>query len=46
MMGRKQFSYPNLRIIKSLFILFIQYLFFEKLVQITLAEFFKDVIFH
>ena len=30
MMGRKQFSYPNLRIIKSLFILFIQYLFFEK----------------
>ncbi len=41
MMGRKQFSYPNLRIIKSFFILFIQYLFFcEKLVKITLAEFF------
>jgi len=28
MMGRKQFSYHNLRIIKILFILFIQYLFF------------------
>jgi len=26
-MGRKQFSYPNLISIKSLFILFIQYLF-------------------
>ena len=30
MMGRKQFSYPNLGSIKSLFILFIKYLFFEK----------------
>ena len=41
MMGRKQFSYLNLRIIKSLFILSIQYFFFEKdLVKITLAEFF------
>jgi len=41
MMGRKQFSYLNLRIIKSLFILFMQSLFFcEKLVKITLAEFF------
>ena len=41
MMGRKQFSYPNLRFIKSLFMLFILYLFFwEKLVKITLAEFF------
>jgi len=40
-MGRKQFSYPNLLSIKSLFILFIQYLLFrEKLVKITLAEFF------
>ena len=42
MMGRKQFSYPNLSIFKSFFILFIQYLFFfEKLLKITLAEFFK-----
>ena len=41
MMGRKQFSYPNLENIKTLFILSIQYLFFEKnLVKITLAEFF------
>ena len=41
MMGRKEFSYPNLLSIKSLFIPFIQYLFFwEKLVKITLAEFF------
>ena len=41
MMGRKQFSYPNLQISKSLFIPFVQYLFFwEKLVKITLAEFF------
>jgi len=41
MMGRKQFSYPNLGNIKTLFILFIQYLFFEKnLVKITLAEIF------
>ena len=41
MMGRKQFSYLNLLIIKSLFILVIKYLFFlEKLVEITLAEFF------
>jgi len=40
-MGRKQFSYPNLGNIKTLFTLFIQYLFFEKnLVKITLAEFF------
>ena len=40
-MGRKQFSYPNLGNIKTLFILFIQYLFFEKnLVKITLAEIF------
>ena len=37
MMGRKQFSYLNLHITKSLFIVFI---FFEKLVKITLAEFF------
>ena len=28
MMGRKEFSYPNLGNIKILFILFIQYLFF------------------
>ena len=41
MMGRKQFSYPNLGIIKSFFIIFVQYLFFEKkLVKITLAEIF------
>ncbi len=41
MMGRKQFSFPNLRSSKSLFISFVQYLFFwEKLVKITLAEFF------
>ena len=41
MMGRKQFSYPNLGNIKNLFILSIQYKFFEKnLVKITLAEFF------
>ena len=41
-MGRKQFSYPNLGNIKTLFILFIQYLLFEKnLVKITLAEFFQ-----
>ena len=31
MIARKQFSYPNLRSIKILFILFIQYLFFEKI---------------
>ena len=30
MMGRKQFSYPNIGIIKSFFMLFIQYFFFEK----------------
>ena len=30
-MGRKQFSYPNLRIIKSFFILLVQDLFFEKI---------------
>ena len=41
MMGRKQFSYPNLGNIKILLIISIQYLFFEKnLVKITLAEFF------
>ena len=41
MMGRKQFSYPNLGKFKTLFIQSIQYLFFEKdLVKITLAEFF------
>ena len=41
MMGRKQFSYPNSGNIKTLFILSIQYLFFEKnLVKITLAEYF------
>ena len=41
MMGRKQFPYPNLLIIKCLFIMFIQYLFFGKnLVKITLADFF------
>jgi len=40
-MGRKQFYYHNLCNIKTLFILSIQYLFFEKnLVKITLAEFF------
>ena len=40
-MVRKQFSYPNLGNIKTLFIHPIQYLFFEKnLVKITLAEFF------
>ena len=40
-MGRKQFSYPDLGNIKTLFILFIQYLFFEEnLVRITLSEFF------
>ena len=31
MMGRKQFSYPNLISIKSLFILVIKYLFFRKI---------------
>jgi len=40
MMGRKQLSYLNLRIIKSLFIQFMQIFFLEKLVKITLAEFF------
>ena len=41
MMGRKQFSYPNLGNFKTLFIQPIQYSFFEKnLVKITLAEFF------
>ena len=41
MMVHKQFSYPNLGNIKNLFLLSIQYLFFEKnLVKITLAEFF------
>ena len=41
MMGRKQFSYPNLGNIKTLFIQSIKYLFFEKnLAKITLAEFF------
>ncbi len=41
MMGRKQFSYPNLGNIKTLFLLSIQYLFFEEnLVKISLAEFF------
>ena len=39
MMGRKQFSYPNLGNIKTLFMLSIKYFFFEKnLVKITLAE--------
>ena len=39
-MGHKQFYYPNLGNIKTLCILSIQYLFFEKnLVKITLAEF-------
>ena len=38
MMGRKQFSYPNLGNIKTLFILSIQCLFFsEKFIKITLA---------
>ena len=41
MMGRREFSYPNLGNIKILFIFSIQYLFFKKnLVEITLAEFF------
>ena len=42
MMGRKQFFYPNLGNIKTLFKLTIQYLFFfeKNLVKITLAEFF------
>ncbi len=41
MMGHKQFFYLNLLILKSLFILFMECLFFlEKLVKITLAEFF------
>jgi len=41
MMGRKQFYYLNLGKIKTLFILSIQKIFFEKnLVKITLAEFF------
>ena len=31
MMGRKQFFYPNLRIIKNFFKLFIQYLFLRKI---------------
>ena len=31
MMGRKQFSYPNLGNIKTLFKLFIQYLFLRKI---------------
>ena len=45
MMGRKQFSYPNLGNIKTLFILSIQYLFFEKnLVKITLAKFFLKML--
>ena len=40
-MDRKQFSYPNLGNIKTLFMIYIQYLFFVKnLVKITLAEFF------
>ncbi len=30
MMGHKQFFYLNLLILKSLFILFMQFLFFEK----------------
>ncbi len=30
MMGHKQFSYLNLRIIKNLFILFMECLFFQK----------------
>ena len=33
MMGRKQFSYLNLRIIKSLFILSIKYLFFLRKIR-------------
>ena len=46
MMGRKQFSYPNLGNIKTLFILSIQYLFFKKnLVKITLTEFLKMLLF-
>ena len=41
MKGRKQFSYPNVLITKSLFILIIQNIFLrEKLVKITLAKFF------
>jgi len=41
MMGRKQFSYPNLGNIKTLFYYLFNIYFFEKnLVKITLAEFF------
>ena len=41
MMGRKQFSYPNLLILKAyLYYLFNIYFFEKKLVKITLAEFF------
>ena len=47
MMGRKQFSYPNLGNIKTLFILSIQHSFFKKnLVKILSQNFFKDVIVH
>ena len=47
MMGRKQFSYPNLGNIKTLFIQSIQYLFFEKnLLKLLSQNFFKDVIVH
>ncbi len=42
MMGRKQFYYPNLGNIKTLFLLSIQYLFFKKnLVKITHKFFLK-----
>jgi len=37
-MGRKQFSYPNLGNIKTLFMLSIKYFFEKNLVKITLAE--------
>ena len=41
MMGRKQFSYPNLGNIKPyLYYLFNNYFFVKNLVKITLAEFF------
>ena len=41
MMGRKQFSYPNLGNIKTYLYYLLNIIFFEKnLVKITLAEFF------
>ena len=46
MMVRKQFSYPNLISIKSLFILFIKYFFFEKISKnYSRGIFFKMLLF-